>query len=400
MTRHYSIPFGTPIYCSTFINTEIIALGAGGGTSKSGIKNTITIIKLNDTEEEKKKKTHYQLEKGEDVPMSILFDRSNNQLICGINSPQLTTHPEKNLHLRTFLWDKQNQLIKPKTAQRILTYDSEDNYQRITSLSEKTPKLLAIGGTNNQLNLLNYPSLKPAFSPMWCDQDDKTLELLAVDFHSNGTQFLVASNRNIKLYSTKRTSPPKQNKLPSPDLIRQLEPPTPHANQSCAFRNAMYGRGTNCKTLYTILNYLPNKKKKHTPSIWGPAADPRKAVLMTWNLDNGTPGRSKTISHKPVTCLDMSPSGHLLAFSSSDLSIGILDASSLRSLLSILHAHEFPVTSIKFSPDEKRVVSCSADMTIRVVELHAGIRDRSYKYMLMLISLIMLLVGLLIKFLN
>jgi prolactin regulatory element-binding protein len=91
-----------------------------------------------------------------------------------------------------------------------------------------------------------------------------------------------------------------------------------------------YGRGTNCKTLYTILNYLPNKKKKHTPSIWGPAADPRKAVLMTWNLDNGTPGRSKTISHKPVTCLDMSPSGHLLAFSSSDLSIGILDASSLR----------------------------------------------------------------------
>lgn len=162
----------------------------------------------------------------------------------------------------------------------------------------------------------------------------------------------------------------------------------------------MYGRGTNCKTLYTILNYLPNKKKKHTPSIWGPAADPRKAVLMTWNLDNGTPGRSKTISHKPVTCLDMSPSGHLLAFSSSDLSIGILDASSLRSLLSILHAHEFPVTSIKFSPDEKRVVSCSADMTIRVVELHAGIRDRSYKYMLMLISLIMLLVGLLIKFLN
>ncbi|KAI9610854.1 hypothetical protein H4Q26_008698 [Puccinia striiformis f. sp. tritici PST-130] len=64
--------------------------------------------------------------------------------------------------------------------------------------------------------------------------------------------------------------------------------------------------------------------------------------------------------------------------------------------MSILHAHEFPVTAIKFSPDEKRVVSCSADMSIRVIELDHSIQDRSSKqffYILLLASLLALIIA-------
>ncbi|WAR53510.1 hypothetical protein PtB15_3B18 [Puccinia triticina] len=401
MTHHYSIEFGTPIYCCAFINPHRIILGAGGGTTKSGITNKLTIIQINPGSKSSDVASEFNLEKGEDVPMSMEFDRSNNQLICGINAPLLSSSPEKNLHLRTFSLEK-NQQLKSKAAQRVLTYESEDNYQRITRLSDQAPKLLAVGGTNNQLDLLNYPSLRPAFNTLWCDQEDQKSQLLAVDFHPDGSQFLVGSSRNIKLFSTKRKLSKKgSKKIFPPDLIRQFEPPTTSSTQNTSFRNAMYGRGANSKTVYTIVNHLPTKGNygRKSKSIW-PSSDQRKAVLIAWNLDNGQQRRSKMISTKPVTSFDISASGKLLAFASSDLSIGILDASSLRSLLSILHAHEFPVTSIKFSPDEKRVVSCSADMTIRVVELDKSIHDRSSKHILMLISLIILILGFLMKFLN
>ncbi|EFP88634.2 hypothetical protein PGT21_036494 [Puccinia graminis f. sp. tritici] len=402
MTHHYSIEFGTPIYCCAFIDSRKIILGAGGGTTKSGITNKLTIIQLDPPNKSSNVTTEFNLEKGEDVPMSMEFDRSNKQLICGINAPLLSSSPEKNLHLRTFSLEK-NQQLKSKTAQRVLTYESEDNYQRITCLSDQAPKLLAVGGTNNQLDLLNYPSLRPAFNTIWCtEKEDQKSQLLAVDFHPDGSQFLVGSSRHVKLFSTKRKLSKKgSKKIFPPDLIRQFEPPSTSANQNTSFRNVMYGRGINSKTVYTIVNHLPNKGDygRKSNSIW-PRSDQRKAVLISWNLDDGQQRRSKMISNKPVTSFDISSSGKLLAFSSSDLSIGILDASSLRSLLSILHAHEFPVTSIKFSPDEERVVSCSADMTIRVIELDKSILDRSSKQLFILISLIILLIGFLIKFLN
>ncbi|KNZ61044.1 hypothetical protein VP01_145g2 [Puccinia sorghi] len=355
MTQHYQLHLDTPIYSSTFINPTTIIIGAGGGTTKSGITNKITIINITTKHE-----NQLNLQKGDDVPMSMHYDPLNNLLICGINS---TETPEKNTHLRTFLLDKNQSQLKLKSVQTLLTYQSNDDYQRITCLSPQAPKLLAIGGTNNQLELLNYPTLKPAFKTLWCEQ-----QLYAVDFHSDGSQ----------------------GKLTHPHLIREIERPTTETN--CTFRNAMYapslppqkkekrntltffliciryGRGMNSSMLYTILNHLPSRGS----SVWG-GKDQRKAQLISWKLGSGDRERCKLISSKPVTCFDVSASGRLVAFSSSDLSIGILDGASLRSLLSILHAHEFPVTSLKFSPDDSRVVSCSADMTMRVIELDGSI---------------------------
>lgn len=423
MTTHYSIDLGYPIYCCSFIDPDKIALGGGGGTTKSGITNKISVVELNSSLKSSDSLSNFNLEKGDDVPMSMDFDRSSNQLICGINAPSISSNPEQNLHLRAFSLDKNHQL-KATSSQRVLTYDSDDNYQRITCLSDnQRPKFLAVGGTNNQLDILSYPNLKPAFSTIWCDQDDPKSQLIAADFHEDGSQFLVGSSRRVKLFSTKivltsknhnKNSKQKKNKKASPKmqttqpapLIRELIPPqSSKSDRIASFRNAKFGRGLGAKMLYTIVNELPSNNatggggRRTNQSVWGRRSDQKKAILTSWNLVDGTPRRTKVISTKPVTSFDISPSGRFVAFSSSDLSIGIMDAFSLRSLLSILHAHQFPVTCIKFSPDEKRVISCSADMSIRVIELDQNIEGRSSRSFTIFICLIILLIAVLIKFL-
>ncbi|MBW0467659.1 hypothetical protein O181_007374 [Austropuccinia psidii MF-1] len=365
---HYSIEFDIPLYCCQFLDSDRIALGGGGGTSKSGITNKLFIIKINSSKNQSFEKLEdFHLPKGQDAPMSLDFDKKANQLICGINSPK----SDRNEHLRTYSIDKKSKL-KPSSARQIFIDTSEEDYQKLTRLSDSAPKFLAIGGTNNQLDILTYPNFKHVFSALRCDAKDKECQLMATDFHQNGSQFLLGSTHFVQLYSTKTKSSKPGSKRSPAALIRQFDPPQPSPNQSCTFRNARYGRGKNSQTLYTIVNYLPlSRMGPRQKPRWG--VSDRKAVLISWNIENGSAIRTKAVSNKPVTAFDVSPNGDLLAFASSDLSVGILDASSLRSLLSILHAHEFPVTGICFSPDNKRVVSCSADKTVRVIEIREDI---------------------------
>jgi prolactin regulatory element-binding protein len=43
----------------------------------------------------------------------------------------------------------------------------------------------------------------------------------------------------------------------------------------------------------------------------------------------------------------------------------------LQSIVTVLHAHDFPVTSLKFNPSGTLVVSGSADNTVRVIDIPA-----------------------------
>lgn len=77
--------------------------------------------------------------------------------------------------------------------------------------------------------------------------------------------------------------------------------------------------------------------------------------------------------------------GRLLGFGSSDLSIGLMDAHGLtvrsrlsleyncsclvQPLVTILKAHEFPMTTITFNPTSSLLVSGSADHSIRIVSV-------------------------------
>lgn len=102
-----------------------------------------------------------------------------------------------------------------------------------------------------------------------------------------------------------------------------------------------FGRQSTCTNLYTVVNSSPsssassaggkrrkggnqnkNKNKKSFISCWD---------TLEWKLT-----KTRTIGNKPITSFDISEDGTLLAYGSSDLSIGILDSKTLRVSL-IIH---------------------------------------------------------------
>lgn len=84
-----------------------------------------------------------------------------------------------------------------------------------------------------------------------------------------------------------------------------------------SFRAARFGRGPTASQLLTVLNApLPSKK-----------GGPRKTVAAAFDV--GGPwalARTRVLANKPVTTVDLSACGTRLAYGCSDLSVGIVDA--------------------------------------------------------------------------
>jgi prolactin regulatory element-binding protein len=77
----------------------------------------------------------------------------------------------------------------------------------------------------------------------------------------------------------------------------------------------------------------------------------------------------RKLADKGLTCFDASADGKLLAYGTSDCTVGILDTKNLAPVATVLKAHEFPATTLKFNPSSTLLASGSADNSIRLVSL-------------------------------
>jgi prolactin regulatory element-binding protein len=94
-----------------------------------------------------------------------------------------------------------------------------------------------------------------------------------------------------------------------------------------------------------------------------------------------------------LTCFDVSPNGKFLAFGSSDYALGMLDSTTLGPLLSILKAHEFPITTVRFSPTSTLLVSGGADNSIRVVAVPEKFAGQSWTMIILIILALLVLLA-------
>lgn len=124
--------------------------------------------------------------------------------------------------------------------------------------------------------------------------------------------------------------------------------------------------------LFTVVNARPSGSAS---SRGRKGAPKRRAFLTSWSLSTWGLIETRQISEKPVTCFTISSCGRYLAYGSSDLSLGVLNATTLRLVFRILDAHSFPPTGISFSPDGNWLVSASADNTLRVVRMPRNALD-------------------------
>ncbi|KAJ7507576.1 WD40 repeat-like protein [Mycena galericulata] len=383
-TPHFLTAF--PVYSSAFLSPSHLVLGGGGGASRTGIKNKLRVYDVGDNRSITLV-DELELERGEDAPMSMATNIEAGTLACGVNSPEEKLSKGENENCRVYAF-KEQKLGLVRTKGTLISGDLED-FQKVTVLSPDGKLLVAAGTTS--LQLLSFPSLAPVALPVKTER-----EIYDVSFSQN--TIVVATTDNLLVYALPggeaKGSPSKKKKkgkekaavLSDLELLRTVDPPTAIAGSTGSnFRAARY-HPENSEILYTISNTIPARSRTKK-------AAPRQAFVCKWNTATWAVVKVKKVGDKGLTCFDVSPDGNLLAFGSSDYSVGLLDANTLTPLVTILKAHEFPPTTLKFNPTSRLLVSGSADNTIRVISVPDSTGKSSW--MSMVIILITLLIVLL-----
>ncbi|KAJ7095233.1 WD40 repeat-like protein [Mycena belliarum] len=383
-TPHFLTAF--PVYSSAFLSPTHLVLGGGGGASRTGIKNKLRVY---DVSEDRSITLvdELELERGEDAPMSMATHLEAGTLACGVNSAEEKLSKGENENCRVYAF-KEQKLGLLQTYGTLVSGDLDD-FQKVTVLSPDGKLLVAAGTTS--LQLLFFPSLAPAALALKTDK-----EIYDVSFSKN--TLVVATTDNLLVYAlpaaASKDSPSKNKKkgkqkaaaVPELELLRTVDAPAAVSGSTgSTFRAARYHPG-NSDILYTISNTVPARSRTKK-------AAPRQAFVCKWNTTTWAAEKVRKIGDKGLTCFAVSPNGNLLAFGSSDYSVGLLDANTLAPLLTILKAHEFPPTTLTFNPTSRLLVSGSADNSIRVVSVPDSVGKSSWAWII--IILITLLIALL-----
>jgi len=389
-TKHTSHSLSAfPVYSCAFVSANELVLGGGGGQSKTGIKNKLRLYRVDG--DNKLDLTHeLELEKGEDAPMSMAAHPNDKQIACGINSSAEMLQGGKNQNCRVF--DLADQKISLMHTQSTLSLKStEDDFQKVTVFSP-SGNLLAVGGAHD-ISLLHYPSLSLAANPIRLDEGE------IYDATFSPTSLVVATTVSLLVYalppdetqkSKKASGKKKAISLADLKLLRTVDRPTlPGKYSSSTFRAVRYHPNDD-KVLYTVVNTTPPRTRTK--------ASPRCAFVCKWNTETWQVTRLRKVGDKGVTCFDMSKNGKLLAFGSSDYTVGILDAYTLAPLLTILKAHDFPPTTLRFNDVSSLLVSGSADNTVRIVTIPESLGVASWSsWIIVFITLIIMLLAFMLQ---
>ncbi|KAG8847901.1 hypothetical protein FRB91_011339 [Serendipita sp. 411] len=402
---------GFPVYSSSFLSSTRLVLGGGGGQGKTGVKNQLRLYDVSKPDMELILVGEYEFEAGEDAPMSMTIDSTNETIVCGANSSQQAMEAGKNMHCRLF--SVQGNKIEHLKSVQAMTTMTGDPYQ---------------------VHLLHYPSLSRAAPVL----EISAGELFDISF--SVTSVAIASSTNIFIYHLHEDKAPQENILKaknpaaSPDASETSTPVeqgrgTPSSKSSkkkklsksqsgangvvveaqleslelattlvrpklpkngsaiTSFRAVRY-HPNNWTTLYAVLNSTSRgsrvQRKAHIVKYeWTPK-------LRTWTI-TGT----CRIGEGSITCFEISGDGAFLAYGASDCSIGIVDSRKLSPLLKILGAHEFPSTTLRFNTDRSLLVSCSADNSVRIVTVPEKFDDRGSTTLIIFVALLSLLLAVL-----
>ncbi|GAA5885833.1 hypothetical protein JCM16303_000072 [Sporobolomyces ruberrimus] len=437
-SQHFSLDVKFPVYSIAFVDDDKVVLAGGGGSSRTGVKNRLSMYQIDPSHKQLHLVTEHELSKEEDAPMTIAIHRPSKTIAAGINSDLETLKSGVNENLRIFNYELPSSFSpsspsSSSSSESLITYSrrhqtqqslSPDHYQKVTTFSRSpnplTPPLLAIGSTSSQLSLLALPNLNDVLPQLIPGKEGDASrqyegeEVYDVDFNDKGDMLVGTSSTKLCVWSTSSSSSSnnsdtKQKKKENEgegeddDLepLQVIERPVLKKELACTFRAAKFGRSTTSSNLYTVVNSSPSSggggpRKKRGGS--NRKNENKKSFISLWDTLEWKLNKTRTVGTKPITSFEVSEDGTLLAYGSSDLSIGILDATTLRPIMTILKAHDFPSTTLKFNPTGTLLVSGSADNSLRVIKVPSpSERGGESKMTIVLITVFILLLAILVQ---
>jgi len=357
-----------------------VVLGGGGGATRSGIKNKLRLYEIGD-DRSITQKAEFELEKGEDAPMSMAAHCESASIVCGINSTEEELKKGSNENCRVYTVGESS--ISPLSTKGTLPEGDLEDYQKVTALSQDG-SILAVAGAHD-LSLLSFPSLAPAAPPLKTEKE-------IYDVALTPSSLIIATTHQLLVYALPDSSASEKDgqSVPSPReplvLRKTVEVPAV-VGAGGTFRSIRVR--PDGKVAYTLINTVPPRTKSRKSAT-------RQGYIVNWNAESWTVDKSRKVGDKGLTCFDISPDGRFLGFGSSDLSIGMVDALTLAPCASILKAHEFPPTVLKFNPTSTLLISGSADNSIRVITIPAA-TAASGTFSITLIALLIIILAILVQ---
>ncbi|KAF9222070.1 WD40 repeat-like protein [Gyrodon lividus] len=399
---HTAHPFPAfPVYSCAFLADDQFVAGGGGGASRTGINNKLRLFRVSD-DRQLNILSELELERDEDAPMSMAAHIESRTLVCGINSSAAKLEKGVNENCRKFSVSGDEHKLAQLVTRGTLSSGNVDDYQRVTVLSPDG-RFLAVAGEHD-FSLLAYDSLSPISQPIHVTNG----EIYDATFSSS--HVILTTSSSLLFYSLPTLSAVDSEKSPKPKkkgkhksgpqpsgstresqklkLVKTIElPPIPGvpSGSRVVFRAARL-HPLQQNAFYTVVNItLPRTPKTK--------AAKKQAYMLRWKItpssEDDTFDACVEIVRKTrdsnLTCFDVSPDGKLLAFGASDYSLGVLDSTTLVPLLSILKAHEFPVTTIRFNPTSKLLVSGGVDSSLRVVSVSEKLGGQSWGIIILIV---------------
>ncbi|KAG8218803.1 WD40 repeat-like protein, partial [Butyriboletus roseoflavus] len=398
--QHTAHPFTAfPVYSCAFIADDQVLVGGGGGASRTGIKNKLRLFRVSD-DRQLHMLSELELEKGEDAPMSMTADPQGRTLVCGINSSPERLERGENENCRKFSVSAEEHKFANLATCSTLTSGSLDDYQRVTVLSPNG-RYLVIAGAHS-FSLLDYDALSlvtPSIHVSNGEIYDATLSSthLVLATSSKLLVYALSTHANGEKHNKTSEGAILQSNLDFPPeglhVIRTIDLPSISgvpSGSSFAFRAARL-HPVRRDTLYSVVNVtLPRAKHAKLAK--------RRAYVLKWRItekDGSFDACIETIRKVcdgNLTCFDVSSDGRLLAFGASDYSLGILDSNTLTLLSFILKAHEFSITTLRFSPTSKLLVSGGVDSSLHVVSIPEVFGGRSWSIVVIFIIAILVII--------
>ncbi|CAG8726942.1 12609_t:CDS:10, partial [Ambispora leptoticha] len=273
-----------------------LLIGGGGGASRTGVKNKLVLYNLQVTNWKIDKLSEIELAMDEDAPSGMAFHPEDNVVACAINSNEETIKAGENQNCRIFRYS--NEKIQLVNKIQTLTSKDPNDYQKVTAFS-KDGRYLATGGSDSRLTVLKYPSLDVAFPPMNYDQK----EIYDVDFDTTGKQVVAISPKALRVWSTQNGK-----------CIQTIDRPISQKTTQCLFRACRFGREASEGFLYTVVN----------------STSRNKAFIVKWDRKTWDKVAERIVSQKPIVAFEISDNGKLMAYASSNMSIGIVSSENLR----------------------------------------------------------------------
>ncbi|GAN03353.1 pkinase-domain-containing protein [Mucor ambiguus] len=308
-----------PVYGLDFTADDVLIAGGGGGANHSGVKNNLVSFNIHQ------------------LPL----------LVAGVNSSEDEIKQGRNLNCRVF--GTEYGKLHLKSTLSTSTCKSIDEYQKVTRFS-RSGDYLVTGFSDGKISVLKTQDWTLCFPSLRF----KNVQDIDIDIREENVA--VATSSALIILS-----------IQDGTVVQVIDSPKLNRNTVCEIRACRYGvTSKGEETLYAIVN----------PTSRG------RGFVCAWKLRKRGhqypvhKARTAGISRKTITGFSIntnqqlacnSPTGDILAYASTDLSIGLIDAQGLKPLLKVEKAHGFAITSLVFNSSGKFLASAGADNCCKVM---------------------------------